>query len=127
MKTIWASVGIAVCFFYLGCGSVEMAETGIPSISQVVPLMVSAGSNGVTVKVVGTNFSDQTVVLWNGNQLSTTVIDATTLASPVESASLSIPGTAQLQVQNSVTGQKSKTVNVTIVSPAISPAPLTIA
>ncbi|HEX9201583.1 MAG TPA: Ig domain-containing protein, partial [Acidobacteriaceae bacterium] len=114
MKTIWASIGIAVCFFYLGCGSVQSAEAGVPNISQVVPLTVSAGSNGVTVKITGSNFSDQSVVLWNGGKLATTVVDDTTLASPVESASLSAPGTAQLQVENAITGQKSKSVSVTI-------------
>ncbi len=104
-----------------------MAEAGVPNISQVVPLMVSAGSNGVTVEIVGTNFSDKSVVMWNGNKLSTTLVNGTTLSSPVESANLAVPGTADLQVQNSLTGQHSKSVSVTIASPAVTTRPLAIA
>jgi hypothetical protein len=126
VKAIWATVGVGLCFFYLGCGSVEIAQAGIPNISQVVPVSLAVGSSGVTVKVLGSNFTDQTVVLWNGGQLATTLIDSNTLASPVETASLSLPGTAQLQVKNSLTGQKSQAVPLTISSAATSATPLSI-
>ena len=116
VRTIGASIGIALSFFYLGCGSVEIAQAGIPNISQIVPQSLSVGSSGVTVKVVGSNFSNQTVVLWNGGELPTTMVDSNTLTSPVQTANLSVPGMAQLQVQNFVSGQKSQTVPLTIAS-----------
>ena len=114
VKTIGASISVALSFFYLGCGSVDIAQAGTPNISQIVPQTLSVGSSGATVKVVGSNFSNQTVVLWNGAELPTTMVDGTTLSSPVQTASLSIPGTAQLQVQNFVSGAKSVAVPMMI-------------
>ena len=114
VKAIGASIGVVLCFFYLGCGGMQMAQAGVPNISQVVPQTLAAGSGGATVKIVGSNFTDPMVVLWNGSPLNTTVVDDNTLASPVESASLSVPGIAQLQVKNSLTGK---------ISPAASSTP----
>lgn len=114
LKTIGATIGVVLSFFYLGCGSMQVAQAGIPNISQVMPLTLLAGSTGATVQITGSNFSSNTVVLWNGGPLNTTVINDTTLASPVESANLAMPGVAQLAVRNSITGVSSPAVQLTI-------------
>ena len=114
LKTIGATIGVVISFFYLGCGSMQVAQAGIPNISQVMPLTLLAGSTGATVQITGSNFSSNTVVLWNGGPLNTTVINDTTLASPVESANLAMPGVAQLSVRNSITGVSSPAVQLTI-------------
>ena len=116
LKRIWAGIGVTACLLYLGCGSVPVAEAGIPVISQIIPQAITAGASNTTLQVVGANITDQTVVLWNGAQLPTTVIDNTTVASPVLSASLAVPGTAELQLLNSITGKTSASVEFKISS-----------
>ncbi len=81
----------------------------------------------MTVKVTGTNFSSQAAILWNGAQMSTTIVDANTLSGTIGSSSLASPGTARLQVQNTQTMQESPAVQVTITAQSSGPSsPLTI-
>ncbi len=100
-----------------------VAET--PSISQVSPQTIQAGSQTMTLKVTGTNFPTQAAILWNGSAVATTVVDASTLSGTIGSSSLANPGTAQLQVENTQTMQESKAVQVIIAAQG-SPSPLTI-
>src|SRR6185437_6039738 len=46
----------------------------------------------------------------------TTMLDSSTVASPVESASLAVPGVAQVQLMNTATGVKSDAVELSIAS-----------
>lgn len=69
------------------------------------------------MKVTGSNFTSQAVVLWNGNSLATSVVDSNTLAATVASSNVASPAVAQLQVQNVETGKESSPVPVTVASP----------
>jgi Putative Ig domain len=118
---------MAVCLAFVGCGSTVVEPIGAPTISAVLPQTIAAGSSAVTMKVTGTNFTSNAVILWNGNKLATSVVDATTLSGSIQGGSLMVPGTAQLQVQNSQTGQASQVVPVSIVSTGTNvPLPLAI-
>jgi hypothetical protein len=68
------------------------------------------------MKIVGTNFTSNAVILWNGSKLATSVVDATTLSGSIQGGSLALPGTAQVQVQNIQTGQASQSVPISIIS-----------
>lgn len=117
LKTAAASVGISLLLFCIGCGVVAIPQSEVsPSISKVLPGTVAAGSQGVTMTVVGTNFSSDAVVLWNGNTLSTSVVNGSTLAAPVPGSSLAAPAVVQLMVQDRKSGNRSNPVNVTITS-----------
>ncbi len=107
---------IAVCFFVVGCGGEGIANAGVPAISQIIPQAVAAGSGNTTVEIVGSRISSSTVVLWNGSPLATTMLDSSTVASPVESASLAVPGVAKVQLMNTATGVKSDAVELSIAS-----------
>jgi hypothetical protein len=113
-----AGVVIAACFFLVGCGGVGIATAGVPAISQIIPQTIAAGSTDATVQIVGTHVNDATVVLWNGSPLTTTLINDSTVSSPVESASVATPGVAELQLMNRDTGRKSETVALSIASSA---------
>jgi len=115
-KAVIASVGISAGLFFLGCGSTVVEPLGAPSISAVLPQTITAGSSAVTMKVVGTNFTTNAVILWNGGKLATTVVDSTTVSGAIQGGSLAVPGTAQVQVQNTQTGQASQSVPISIVS-----------
>lgn len=124
LKTITASVGISLLLLCVGCGVVAIPQgTVSPSISQVVPQAVPAGTNGTTMTVVGANFTKQAVILWNGNSLSTSVVNGNTLAATVPSGNLTTPMVVQLKVQDRKSGGESNSVNVTVTSGAGSSNP----
>lgn len=125
LNKVGIGLGIVASFFFTGCGGVGIAEAGVPTISQIVPQSLTAGTGDTTVQIVGSQLNAATVVLWNGNPLATTLLNSTTVASPVTSASLATPGIAQLQLMNSATGSKSPEVELKIGSPSTT-QPLTI-
>ena len=122
VRAIGASIGVVLCFFYLGCGSIPIVAAGVPNIDQIVPAPLTAGTEGATLKIVGSNFDSGSKVLWNGTELSTTVVDSNTLSSPVESASLAVPGVVQLAVKNTLSGQTSPAFRVAVNAGATSSA-----
>jgi hypothetical protein len=126
LKTIATSASFFFLLFYcLGCGSNLTQQTTsqqLPSITQVLPQIIPAGSQTMTLKVKGTNFPTQAAILWNGASLTTTVVDSNTLSGTIGSSSLANPGTAELQVQNTQTMQASPSVPVTITDPNAGPA-----
>src|ERR1700722_2341205 len=95
LKTIAAGIAIMLCIFSLGCGT-----TGTPQIKGISPTAFSVGTQPQTIRITGTNFSGQVAALWNGNKLTTSVVDATTLAATIPGSSLSTPGTAKVVVQD---------------------------
>ena len=127
LKAICVCVGMAACLAFVGCGSTVVEQIGAPTISAVLPQTIAAGSSSITMKVTGSNFTSKAVILWNGSKLATSVVDATTLSGSIQGGSLMVPGTAQLQVQNSQTGESSQVVPVSIVSSGTNvPLPLAI-
>jgi Putative Ig domain len=112
-RAIFTVVGFSLCFFYLGCTASEITQLA-PSISQVSPQTIPAGTSSVTISVTGTNFTNQAVILWNGSQLATSMAGATTLTASVQGGTLATPGTAHVQVQDAQTGAASQTLPVTI-------------
>ncbi len=128
-KTIAASAVFFFLFHCLGCSTSTQAastqQTGAPSITQVLPQTIPAGSPSTTLKVVGTNFPSQAAILWNGTAVATTVIDANTLSGTVGPSSLVTPSTVQLQVQNTQTMAASQAVPV-VIAPANTTAPSTL-
>jgi hypothetical protein len=112
-RAIFSIIGAVLCFSYLGCSAPEIVQL-TPNISQVSPQTIPVGASSITIKVTGTNFTNQAVILWNGTQLTTSMIDAGTLAAPILGGNLSSPGTAHVQVQNPQTGAASQAVPVTI-------------
>ncbi len=112
-RAIFTVFGAIVCFTYLGCSTPEIIPL-VPNIRQVTPQTISAGATSVTMTVTGTNFTNQAVILWNGTQLSTSMVDANTLVAPISGGSLSAPGTAHVQVENPQSGASSGAVSVVI-------------
>jgi hypothetical protein len=112
------NLGLTLISFLLGCGSGVFQLTGVPSISQILPQTIAAGSPALTMKVTGTNFTSQSVILWNGTALATSVVDSNTVSGKVSSSIVSTPSTVQLKVQNGETGLESQAVPLVVASPA---------
>ena len=133
VKTITKSATFSLLLYCLGCGSglTKQPQTqdllAGPTIAQILPQTIPAGSQATTLKITGTNFSPEAVILWNGGALATTVVDANTLSSTIGSSRLITPSTVQLQVQNPQTMQESQAVPVTIAPMSTdAPSPLAI-
>ena len=114
------SFGFGLMLLCFGCGAGLVQPAATPSITQVMPATIVAGSQNVTMKVTGNNLTNQAVILWNGSALATSMVDSNTLAGTVSSSSLAKPSTAQLQVQNTATMELSSAVPVVITPPASS-------
>jgi hypothetical protein len=110
LRFVVAGVSSALCVLSLGCGSGALT----PTISQVLPRTIVVGAPTQTIQVVGTNFGDQPVILWNGSAVLTKVVNSATLSGTVDSNALASPGTAQVQVLDSSYMQRSQAVPVTV-------------
>jgi beta-glucanase (GH16 family) len=75
--------------------------------------------------VQGDNFTQHTVVLWNGNSLTTTCVSATKLQASVSAANVSQAGQAEVSVR-ARNGRNSNSVPFVITSSAASVTPLEI-
>jgi len=122
-----ACLGILFFVFTIGCGSPLIQELATPSISQILPQPIPAGTGDTAMTVQGANFTSETVILWNSSTLATTAISSSTLSVVVPAAKLAQPGTVQVQVQNGSAGTASLAVPLAIVSPNATVTSLTIA
>lgn len=117
LRTIAACAGISFLLLCVGCGVVAIPIGGVtPSIRQVYPQTIAAGSQSTTLKVEGSNLSSDAVILWNGQSLPTSVVSANTLAATVQSSDLASPSVAALAVHDSQTGKNSNSLPVAVVA-----------
>lgn len=82
---------------------------GSPVISFLSPNSALAGGDGFMLTVIGTSFTEQSVVRWNGEARTTTFVDGTELRAQIPATDIAEPGTAQINVANGV--DVSNTVN----------------
>jgi hypothetical protein len=73
-----------------------------PSILRLTPSRVSEGSGGATLVLSGANYGADSLVLWNGNALATTLVSSQQLQAAVPSFLLAHEGVAIVQVMNQV-------------------------
>jgi uncharacterized protein (TIGR03437 family) len=67
-----------------------------PVISSINPSTANAGSSDLTISVTGSGFGSTTVIRWNGQNLSTTFVDATHLTAKIPASDLALTGRASL-------------------------------
>lgn len=70
----------------------------IPRVTSIDPTSVMGGSQGFTLTVNGTNFTQNSVVRFNGNALATTFVSNTQLTAAVTTNDVATPGTASITV-----------------------------
>ncbi|MGE0882993.1 MAG: pre-peptidase C-terminal domain-containing protein [Blastocatellales bacterium] len=70
----------------------------IPRITSIDPTSIMGGSAAFTLTVNGTNFTQSSVVRFNGNPLTTTFVSNTKLTADVTAAEIATPGTASITV-----------------------------
>jgi outer membrane protein assembly factor BamB len=90
--------------------TVTKSTFGIIGLS---PTSAYAGSQSFTLTVNGSTFSQQSTVLWNGTQLSSTFVNSSQLTAQVSAADIATTGGASVSVSDPVNGT-SNTVTFTI-------------
>lgn len=63
-----------------------------PAITSVEPATIPANSNATQITITGKNFDNDAVVFWNGADLSSTVVNSTTIKASISASDLTTPG-----------------------------------
>ena len=80
-----------------------------PRIDQLTPPTVDAGSGAFVLNVVGANFVPGTAIRWNGQDRSTTFVDAGHLRAQIAAEDVAAPGRAAVLAFNPSTGSGAST------------------
>jgi Tol biopolymer transport system component len=80
--------------------TIKPVTSPVPTISSLKPTGTAVGSSGLSVVVLGANFVPTSVVTWNGQNLSTSFVNANEIYGAVPNTLLQTPGTAQIAVLN---------------------------
>ena len=89
--------------FLAGCGALNplcgtaRPKPGLTSLAPN-PVTLSQVQQGLLLTVTGSHFYLNSVILWNGAVLPTTVISSTQLQATITTTQISAPGTAQIAV-----------------------------
>jgi hypothetical protein len=70
----------------------------LPVIAALSPSGAAAGSAAFTLSVTGKNFTNAEKVLWDGAELPTTYVNATSLTAAVDAAKLAAPAVVEVRV-----------------------------
>lgn len=91
-----------VAFTLAGCGGggspTVTTNIPVPKISGISPNSVIANDQEFNLVVSGSNFNNQSSVLWNGDALFTTYISQTQLQASVPGNDVAVGGTAEISV-----------------------------
>ena len=97
-----------------------ISNVELPSISNLSPASVQAASNSFTLGVDGANFSNQTVVRWNGSERPTTFASSSHLTANISAADIATVGSASITVSGPGGTSNTATLAITPIPPAIS-------
>jgi len=82
----------------------QIVDNPVPVLTGINPSSVKAGGAGFTMTLSGSNLMDGSVVRWNGTDLPTTFVDASTLKAQVTAAQIAAPGTVMVTLVNPAPG-----------------------
>lgn len=89
-----------------------------PTLSQVSPLSVTAGTSPNPIVITGQNFMNGAKVEWNGVAISTSYVNSSELQATPSAAELATPGIVQLSVANPSPGTISESTTFNVTYPA---------
>lgn len=102
--------------------TIKPGSSPIPSISSIQPTATQVGGTGFTLTVNGSNFTQTSMINWNGANIPATYVDNSQLTASIPATDIQDPGTVQVAVLNSEPGgglSNSVPFNVNNVTPAI--------
>jgi hypothetical protein len=112
----WLMVALLACGLASACSDYNTnlsIQTSTSVLSFVSPASATAGGPGFTITANGSGFTTGAIILWNGTQLTTTLVSSIQLTAPVPASDLSTAGTVQVAVQIPGSAQSATNVNNT--------------
>lgn len=91
-------------------GSISCSCPSTPSISSISPNTATAGGAGVALTVNGGNFSSNSVVVWNGTVLTTSLVSSSQLTASIPGSDIAQPDTAVVYVYNAANASEKTSV-----------------
>jgi len=85
-----------------------------PALTSLSPSSAAAGSPGFTMTLSGVNFTNGSVVRWNGSDRTTTFVSSASLRALIPASDLATAGTASVTVFNPGQGGVSNALSFTI-------------
>ena len=122
---------VVLCLAFSGCGGStatnsdpgsQQAPPPKPAITITNPVYAIAGGPSFALEVVGSNFTLNSEVQWNGVVLATGFESSQFLNLMIENAKISTPGTAQITVRDSASGKTSNSYTFNILPAAAATA-----
>jgi subtilisin family serine protease len=89
---------------YRTLSSLGVVPVSVPIITSLSPSSTLAGGSGFVLTVTGSNFTENSKVLWNGGQRSTTYVSGTQLRASILSGDIAGTGTASVSVNDPAGG-----------------------
>ena len=113
---------VVLSVFQLGCAGTAAepsadASIGAAQLVTLSPNAVAAGNPGFLLTVKGTNFSNHSVIMWNGSQQSTTFVNSEEMTTQIPAESIVHAATIPLTVKNMQSGRTSNALSLTIGAP----------
>jgi hypothetical protein len=122
-RTARLAFGVAV-FLAAGCGSSTPSPNPTPQITGLFPSEITAGSQGFTLFVAGTQFMSASTVQWNGSNRPAVFNQASTqLAATITAADVQNPGLGQVTVTSPGPGGGTSLAIAFTINPARSGGP----
>ena len=76
----------------------------VPVLTAISPAKILAGGGDFTLHAIGESFTEQSVVLWNGEIRQTKFVDSNHLAAQITATDIAEPGTASISVRDNAPG-----------------------
>lgn len=95
-----------------------------PQLNSINPASASAGSPAINITITGSDFTNGSLVRWNGADRSTTFVSSTQLTAQIDSADLASQGSGSVTVFTPAPGGGTSAAQTfTITAPANNPVP----
>lgn len=85
---------------------------GVPFITTIAPTSRVAGAGSFTLTVNGQNFSNSSIIRWNGNNRTTTYVSPTQLTAVIPASDVIASGSALITVANGTTISNSQVFTI---------------
>jgi hypothetical protein len=93
-----------VIIFRSSIARVSAASNPVPVLSALSSSTITAGGSPFVLTAQGSNFVPGSVVQWNGNSRTTTLVSATQLTANIPASDIAQAGTAEITVSNPAPG-----------------------
>ena len=99
---VYSVLAVYALLFLTACGggSTEKSPAVPAVLTSISPTSVAVGAGATTLQLTGSNFVSGSVVTFNGSDLPTSYVSATSLSAVIPSSSLNAGGTAEVAVAN---------------------------